>query len=158
MWTNGESTLIDSISTPNSWNVENNGYHFTHQKKLILETLLKSQIHLNVENINDILKQDKIGIATIYRGLNQFTELGITKELNINGTSFYELKIFGQKPLHIHFKCNECGDLIDIDNNEINLEYINLSNKIEEDNNIEITDTDILLRGICSKCKEKPSI
>ena len=137
--------------------IEDNGYHFTNQKKIILEVLLESQTHLNVEDISDILKKDKIGIATIYRGLNQFTELGITKELNIDGTSFYELKMFGQKPLHIHFKCNNCGDLIDIDNNEISLKYINLTNKIEDENDIEINDTDILFKGLCSKCRNKPS-
>lgn len=136
--------------------IEDNGYHFTNQKKIILEVLLESQTHLNVEDINDILKKDKIGIATIYRGLNQFTELGITKELNIDGISFYELKIFGQKPLHIHFKCNSCGDLIDIDNNEISLKYINLTSDLEDKNDVEINDIDILFKGLCSNCKINP--
>ena len=103
------------------------------------------------------MRKDEIGIATIYRGLNQFTELGITKELNVNGTSFYELKMFGQKPLHIHFKCDDCGDLIDIDNNELNLKYIDLTQQIEDEHDIDVMDTDILFKGTCSKCRKKPS-
>ncbi len=102
-----------------------------------------------------MLKEHSIGIATIYRGLNQFTELGITKELNIDGTNFYELKMFGKKPLHIHFKCNNCDELIDIDDTDLSIEYINLNHIIEDNNDLEIIDTDILFKGICSKCKEK---
>ena len=135
--------------------IEDNGFKFTRQKKLILEIFLNSDIHLNVEEINEMLKEDSVGIATIYRGLNQFTELSITKELNIDGTNFYELKMFGKKPLHIHFKCNNCDELIDIDDNNLNLEYINLNHIIEENNDLEIQDTDILFKGLCSKCKEK---
>lgn len=135
--------------------IEENGFKFTNQKKLILEVLLDSDLHLNVDEINDMLKKYSIGIATIYRGLNQFTELGITKELNIDGTNFYELKMFGKKPLHIHFKCNNCEELIDIDDNDLNIEFINLSHYIEDNNDLEILDTDILFKGICNNCKEK---
>lgn len=135
--------------------IEENGFKFTSQKKLVLEVLLNSDIHLNVDEINEMLGEYAVGIATIYRGLNQFTELGITKELNIDGTSFYELKMFGKKPLHIHFKCNNCDELIDIDNTELSIEYINLNHIIEDNNDLEIQDTDILFKGICNKCKEK---
>ena len=138
--------------------IEKNAFKFTKQKELILTTLLKSQTHLNAEEIGEKLREHKIGIATIYRGLNQFTELGIIKELNINGTSYYEMKIFGQKPLHIHFKCDFCGELIDIDDHNLNLGYIELNQMIENDMGLEILDTDLLLKGICSRCKEKHSI
>lgn len=135
--------------------IEKNAYKFTKQKKLILETLLASHQHLNVDEIDLLLREHEIGIATIYRGLNQFTELGITKELNIDGTNYYELKMFGKKPLHIHFKCNSCGDLIDIDDDSLSLQYINLNHEIEDKNKLDICDTDILFKGICNKCKEK---
>lgn len=65
--------------------------------------------------------------------------------------------MFGQKPLHIHFRCNDCGSLIDIDNKELNVKYINLNNRIEDKYDIDIIDTDILFKGICNKCREKSS-
>lgn len=134
--------------------IEKNGYQFTRQRKLVLTILLKSSIHLNAEEIFDQLKTHNIGIATIYRSLNQLSELGITKEININGISYYEMKIFGKKPLHIHFKCVSCNDIIDIDNNDWNLEYIELNHKIEEETNLDIYDIDIILKGLCNKCKK----
>lgn len=135
--------------------IEKNNFKFTKQKELVLTTLLKSQTHLNADEISMKLKHHKIGIATIYRGLNQFTDLGIIKELNINGTSYYEMKMFGQKPLHIHFKCDNCGEITDIDNQDLSIGYIELNQRIEDDMGLEILDTDLLLKGICAKCKTK---
>ncbi|MCH3965960.1 MAG: hypothetical protein LKE46_17245 [Clostridium sp.] len=45
--------------------------------------------------------------------------------------SYYGLKIYSKKPLHIHFKCTNCNDIIDIDDSK-----------------------NIVLFGICSKCRE----
>lgn len=50
---------------------------------------------------------------------------------------------------------NELGIIkeISIDNKSLNLEYIKLNKKVEEDNNLEVNDIDIMLIGLCSKCK-----
>ena len=47
-----------------------------------------------------------------------------------------------------------CNDIIDIDDSNINLEFIKLNNYIEKIKNIDIKDTNIVLVGICSKCRE----
>ncbi|MCC9295117.1 Fur family transcriptional regulator [Clostridium sp. MT-14] len=131
-------------------------YKFTSQKKIVLEVLIESNTHQNIKEIYDRIKShNKIGLATVYRTLKIFTRLGITKEININGISYYELKIYSRKPLHIHFKCIHCNDIIDIDDSNINLELIKLNNYIEKAKNIDIEDVNIVLSGICSKCREE---
>ncbi|MBC2581713.1 Fur family transcriptional regulator [Clostridium sp. DJ247] len=78
----------------------------------------------------------------------------MTKEININGISYYELKIYSKKPLHIHFKCINCNSIIDIEDSNINLEYIRINNYIEKTKNLDINDINIILVGLCSKCRE----
>lgn len=134
--------------------IERNGNKFTLQRQIILKVIMESKEHLNAKDIYDKIKSKNIGLATVYRNLREFHELGIVKEININGISYYEMKIFSKKPLHIHLKCYNCDNIIDIDSQGLNLEYLKLNKKIEEKNNIEIYDMDIMFIGLCSECKE----
>lgn len=128
--------------------IENNSFKFTKKRQYILETLIKSNIHLDAEKIYDMVKAKSVGIATVYRSLNLFKELNIIRELNVNGTNYYEMKIFSSEPLNIHFKCVQCNSIIDVENK--NLHYFELDNE----DNLVIFDTDIMLVGICKKCME----
>ncbi len=134
--------------------IKKHGYKFTMQKRIIVLEVINSNTHLSVKEIYDRVKHNRIGITTVYRSLKTFNELGIVKEINVNGTSYYEIKIFSGNPLHIHFKCSKCNSIIDIEDKFLNLEYIKLNKKIEEKNNLEIDDLNIMLIGTCSKCKE----
>ncbi|AOR24153.1 Fur family transcriptional regulator [Clostridium taeniosporum] len=134
--------------------IKKHGYKFTLQKRIILKEIINSSTHLSVKEIYDRVKNKRIGITTIYRSLKVFNELGIVKEINVDGTNYYEIKIFSGDPLHIHFKCSKCNSIIDIEDKDLNLDYIKLNRKIEEKNNLEIDDLNIMLIGICSKCKE----
>ncbi|MGH4141061.1 Fur family transcriptional regulator [Clostridium sp.] len=135
--------------------LKNHGYEFTSQKQLILRTILDYKTHLNAKEIYERIKDKNIGLATVYRALKVFNELGIVKEININGISYYEMKIFSGKPLHIHFKCCKCGSIIDLDSQSLNLDYLKLNKKMEKEKNLEIYDSNIIFVGICSECKEK---
>ncbi|KOA20153.1 ferric uptake regulation protein [Clostridium homopropionicum DSM 5847] len=133
--------------------LEKNGYEFTVQKQKILKIILDSSIHLQAKEIYEKVKEANIGLATVYRALKIFKRLGIVKEININGTSYYEMKIFSGKPLHIHFKCIKCNSIIDIDSRSLNFDYLKLNKKIEEENNLEIYDSNIMFIGLCNKCR-----
>lgn len=135
--------------------LEKNGYKFTLTKRIVLKVLLDSKTHLNVKEIYAKAKEQYIGLATVYRALKVFCELGIVKELNIDAVSYYEMKRFSGNPLHIHFKCFNCNNIIDIDSQNINFDYLKLNKKVETENNLEIYDSDIMFTGLCSRCKEE---
>lgn len=67
--------------------LKRNSYEFTIQKKLILRTILDNKTHLNAKEIYEKVKDKNIGLATVYRALKVFNELGIVKEININRIS-----------------------------------------------------------------------
>lgn len=135
--------------------IAKNGIRNTKQKEHILLELINSSTHLTAEQIYHRLKEQKIGLATIYRNLKLLESLGIVKEIPSGGTSYYELKLFARKPLHIHFKCQNCNCMIDMDDPEITMEYVRLNQKVEKKLEAEVMDADITLLGVCSECKEK---
>jgi Fur family ferric uptake transcriptional regulator len=134
--------------------IEKNGFRFTRQRKLILEQFLLNERHLNVEEIYQRLKGANIGLATVYRNVKIFSSIGIVKEIVVDGVSYYELKIYSKKPLHIHFQCVKCNDIIDIDERKVALEYLELNKTVGDINDLEIYDVDIMFIGLCKKCRE----
>lgn len=127
----------------------------TKQKEKILLELMQSSSHLMAEEIYQRVKNDKIGLTTVYRSLKLFERLGIVKEIPMDGVKYYELKIYSKKPLHIHFKCSNCNVIIDIDDADINLDYIKLNQKVEMKRELEVNDVNITLLGLCKKCREE---
>lgn len=133
--------------------IKKEGYKFTSQKRIILLEMINANIHLSVNQIYEKVKNKNIGLATVYRSLKLFDNLNIIKKIDINNTSYYEMKIFSGKPLHVHFKCSNCNSIIDIDNIDLIIEYIKLNKKVEKANNLEVNDVNIMLSGLCSKCR-----
>lgn len=131
------------------------GYRFTIQKQLVLKAIIQSNTHQNVKEIYNAVHDSRVGLATVYRNLKIFEQLDIVKEININGVSYYELKIFSGKPLHIHLKCSNCHRIIDMNDKNLALEYLKLNRKVEEISNFEIYDVNIMLMGLCKQCKEE---
>jgi Fe2+ or Zn2+ uptake regulation protein len=83
-----------------------------------------------------------------------FNGIGIVKGIVVDGVSYYELKIYSKKPLHIHFQCVKCNDIIDIDERKVALEYLKVNKAIEDINDLEIYDVNIMLIGLCKRCRE----
>lgn len=130
------------------------GYKLTNQRKDILAVFVNnSQKHISAEKLYFILKNNGVGISTIYRNIKIFTQLGIIKEFKVDDRNYYELKMYAKKPLHIHLKCEKCGKIEDIENKEIILQYLKLNKKLEEIYDAEIYDVDIMFQGICKNCK-----
>jgi Fur family ferric uptake transcriptional regulator len=134
--------------------IEKNGFKFTKQRKLILEQFFLADRHLSVEEIYQRLKKTSMGLATVYRNVKIFSSIGIVKEIVVDGVSYYELKIYSKKPLHIHFQCVKCNDIIDIDERKVALEYLKVNKAIEDMNDLDIYDVNIMLIGLCKRCRE----
>ena len=133
--------------------IENHGYRLTYQRKQILmEFINNKEKHLSVEEVNNILKNEKIGISTIYRTANLFTKLGILKEFKVDDTSYYELKMFAKKPLHIHLQCKNCEKIVDVVDQEIIIQFLKINSLIEKNYSVEIQDADIMFDALCDNC------
>ena len=116
----------------------------SHQRLLILDYLMTHPIHPTAENIFKDLKSEDplISQATVYNSLNLFVKHNLVKELDFNMTSKrYEFK----KPNHAHFICNCCGEIEDVEMEDIDYEK---SLPMHEIDNVEVT-----FRGLCPECQ-----
>jgi len=106
------------------------GLKVTHARKSILSILEKSNnSHLSADDINKILlkKNDEVGIATIYRVLNQFVDAGICIKHHFDsGQAVFELTPIGH---HDHMVCMKTGNVIEFEDEVIEKRQEELAKK-----------------------------
>jgi Fur family transcriptional regulator, peroxide stress response regulator len=88
----------------------------TIQKVKILEYLKSVKTHPSAEEVYNNVKKDipTITLATVYRNLNQMSDDGIIKRLEIN----HEYRYDAQEGNHLHFLCTKSGKIYDIEDEE----------------------------------------
>ena len=96
------------------------GLKVTQPRKRILDLLeARANKHVTADDIYRILIKagEDIGLATVYRVLNQFEAAGLVVKLNFEGGhAFYELDSGSH---HDHMVCIETGKVIEFTNQEI---------------------------------------
>ena len=103
-----------------SGNLRKVGLKVTQPRKRILD-LLEETInkHMTADDIYRVLMQagDDIGLATVYRVLNQFEAAGLVVKHNFEGgQAYYELD---SGMHHDHMVCIETGKVIEFSNDQI---------------------------------------
>lgn len=131
------------------------GYKFTKQRKEILECIYESKEHITIEDIYSIVKVNGVGLSTLYRNLDIFKKCGIISEITIDDTTYYEPRIYKNKSFHIHFKCNKCRNIFDIEDKIVLEKIFDLNLNLQNTNNISIENTNVVLIGVCDCCKNK---
>lgn len=100
--------------------LKNAGLKVTHPRKRILEVLESQRSkHLTADDIYRRLVEagEEIGLATVYRVLNQFETAGLVVKHNFeSGQAYYELDS-GEH--HDHMVCVETGKVIEFVSEEI---------------------------------------
>jgi len=101
-------------------NLRKVGLKVTVPRKRILELLEEAgNKHVTADDIYRVLMQagEDVGLATVYRVLNQFEAAGLVVKHNFEGgQAFYELDSGGH---HDHMVCVETGTVIEFSNTEI---------------------------------------
>jgi Fur family ferric uptake transcriptional regulator len=113
-------TTSNSDISVKSNNLKEAGLKVTHPRKRILEILEnRHDKHLTADDIYRCLVEAKeeIGLATVYRVLNQFESAGLVEKHNFeSGQAYYELDS-GEH--HDHMVCVETGTVIEFFSEEI---------------------------------------
>ncbi|MCT4661969.1 MAG: transcriptional repressor [Tissierellales bacterium] len=129
-------------------------YKLTTQRKIIFDVFVENDdAHLSPEEIYDIVKDNhpEIGLATVYRTLQIFDEIGIVKKMNFNdGCSRYELMDEDESEHHCHLICTKCSRVIEIDDKDLE----NISDVIENEEEYAIKEYNIKFFGVCKECSE----
>ena len=123
-------------------NLRKVGLKVTHPRKRILELLeVEKNKHLTADDIYRHLVEAKedIGLATVYRVLNQFESAGLVEKHNFeSGQAYYELDLGVH---HDHMVCVETGNVIEFISEEIEA----AQKKIAEAHGYEIEDHSLVI-------------
>jgi Fe2+ or Zn2+ uptake regulation protein len=127
------------------------GRAVTTQRSLLLELIRQAEGHLDADELYRRAreKEPRIALATVYRNLKLFKELGLIAESNLGDThSHYEIKGTTE---HHHLVCLGCGQVIEFDSPLIAKAVA----KTQREKGFDITSVQLKLEGYCPKCKEK---
>lgn len=131
------------------------GCKLTMQRRSVLDVLLEhSNDHLSTEEIYDKVKGKfpEIGLATVYRTVQLFEEMGIVDRLNFDdGCSRFELASEDTVHHHHHLICEQCNKVYEVENDLLD----DIEKEIESKYNFKIHDHNVMFYGICKDCEEK---
>lgn len=80
------------------------GYKATPQRLAVLRSLAAQQ-HQRLEEIR--ARCPRVGLVTVYRALDLFSEIGLVRRLDLGDGPRYELA----EDHHHHLICESCGDI-----------------------------------------------
>jgi Fur family peroxide stress response transcriptional regulator len=123
------------------------GFRATPQRIAIAQTVLNSKDHPTAEQVFDIVKRSfpSISLSTVYNTLNSMRDVNMIQELAFSNNHRYD----PNTSLHVNLICQNCGDIIDIENKTIENEV----EKISMRRGVSITGHRFDIIGICRKCE-----
>ena len=91
----------------------------SEQREVILDTFLRSERHLSVDDLLQLVQKRRsdIGRTTIYRTLKLLQAAGLAQELVLQGQTRFEREYKRQH--HDHFICKSCGEIFEFSSAEI---------------------------------------
>lgn len=143
--------------TDNNTALKNAGLKITEPRLKILQILQQPDFqHISAENLyKKLLKMgEEIGLATVYRVLNQFDDAGIVIRHHFeSGKSLFELASVEH---HDHLICLDCGKVIEFSDEVIEKRQ----NEIAAKYNIKLTNHSLYLYGHCNEgdCKKNEEL
>ncbi|MEE2025167.1 MULTISPECIES: ferric iron uptake transcriptional regulator [Alkalimonas] len=139
--------------TDNNTELRKAGLKVTLPRVKILEILQDpNNQHISAEDVYKLLLEsgEDIGLATVYRVLNQFDDAGIlTRHHFEGGKSVFELT---GNSHHDHLVCLNCGRVIEFEDDTIERKQLEIASK----NGLKLTNHSLYLYGECEKKNSCP--
>ena len=131
------------------------GCKLTMQRRSVLDVMMEHDgEHLSTEEIYDQVKRKfpEIGLATVYRTVQLFEEMGIVDRLNLDdGCSRFELAKEGRIHHHHHLICEKCNKVFEVEHDLLD----DIEKEIERKYGFKIHDHNVMFYGICKDCENK---
>jgi Fe2+ or Zn2+ uptake regulation protein len=117
----------------------------------ILEVLGSENVHLTAAEVYDQVRETlpAVNTSTVYRSLDRLVKAGLVSVSDM-GKRPVVYEVIG-KQAHHHLVCQNCGDAITIEDEEIK----DLLKQIENESGFQVTTKHLVLFGICPDCQGK---
>ena len=135
--------------------LKSKGYKLTAQRECILGIIIENKDkHLTVDEIYKYVyeKNRTIGIATVYRTILLFEELGVISKLIFDDRIIrYELSSLDEEHTHHHLICVKCNKIMEVKEDLLE----ELEKQVEDKYEFKILDHNLKILGICNKCNNQ---
>jgi Fur family ferric uptake transcriptional regulator len=129
-------------------------YKLTNARKEMIRIFNKAGTPLTVQEVHQALHHTTADLASIYRSVNLFCELGILTKLDFHDKQYrYELSD-AFVPHHHHLICTQCGT---IDNVFEQCLPEGFEEKIHKQRGFEVESHILEFYGVCGTCAESSS-
>ena len=120
----------------------------SEQRDVILDTFLRSDRHLSVDDLLQMVQKRRpdIGRTTVYRTLKLLQTAGLAQELVLDGQSRFERDY--KREHHDHFICKSCGAIFEFSNPDIE----RIQDEIAADIGFAIEGHRHQIYGFCRNC------
>ena len=121
------------------------------QREVILDTFLRSDRHLTVDDLLQMVQKRRpdIGRTTVYRTLKLLQSAGLAQELALDGQRKFERDY--KREHHDHFICKSCGAIFEFTSAEIE----RLQDEIAADIGFTIEGHRHQIYGSCRNCASR---
>jgi len=129
------------------------GRPVTAQRQLLLSLLKNAGGHISAKELykQASRKNDSISLATVYRTLQLFKELGLVEERRLGQVYCrYEVKSSIE---HQHLVCRSCGRVIEFESPLIR----KLVEALKQEHGFNLTKVDLYMEGYCQDCAKRVS-
>ena len=119
----------------------------TIQRALTLRAVQTMQSHPTADEVYEAVSAEHPNISrgTVYRNLNQLSEDGEIREMEVPGGAD---RFDHCCHAHYHVRCLTCGRGFDVD-----MDYIpDLANSIKDTHGFQFSGYDLMFKGICPAC------
>jgi len=119
----------------------------TYQRQIILNILKMTDSHPTAEWIYERAKSHipNLSLGTVYRNLKVLKEEGKILEIVDGKLTRFD----GRTDNHYHFKCVKCGNIYDVEYNDIEIKE-NLKKK-----GFKPLSYQLVITGVCKNCKKE---
>ena len=124
--------------------------HYSKQREAILEVLRSTDTHPTANWIYEKVREKipNISLGTVYRNLNLLSENGTILKISLEDDSAH---FDGFTHQHLHFFCNKCRSLKDIEPKEEDMKsFIKIASKYFDG---DIESQVSVFYGTCGECK-----
>lgn len=132
------------------------GMHYRSKNRDALISYLRDREgdHVTVNEIHDHFRQSgsSMGVATIYRQLEQLVADGQMRKYLVDSSSAACFEYIGAQEGHarfVHCKCEKCGRILHIDRSEIE----EMARLLEERSGFRMDNVQTVLYGVCGDCR-----
>ena len=122
---------------------------YSYKREAILNCLRSTKSHPSAEWVFAQLKPQipDLSLGTVYRNLSQFKEQGVIMSVGVvNGLERFDANTMP----HVHFVCEHCSSVIDLDNLDLPHEMLEM---VQTETCVQISTCEINLRGTCKNCQ-----